>query len=56
MLFAVLVQIGQAAPVHLRLLTGRRLETHRRIRLPAAAARRHVGLQYGVAAAVTQGL
>ena len=38
------------------LLPGRSLETHRGIRLPASAARRHVGLQDGIAAVIAQGL
>ena len=52
-LASVLVQVGQAAPVHLGLLPGRSLETHWGIRLPA---RRHVGLQDGMATVIAQGL
>ena len=55
-LLPVLVQVGQAAPVHLGLLPGSRLETHRGIRLPATPARRHVGLQDGIATVIAQGL
>ena len=55
-LAAVLVQVGQAAPVDLSLLSGRRLETHRGIRLPASPAQRHVGLQDGISAVIAQGL
>ena len=35
-LLPVLVKVGQAAPVHLSLLSGGRLETHRGIGLPAS--------------------
>ena len=40
------------APVHLRLPPGCRLEAHDCVRLPTAAARRHVALQGGVCAAI----
>ena len=52
-LLPVLVKVGQAATVHLGLLPGSCLETHRGIRLPA---RRHVGLQDGIATVIAQGL
>ena len=54
-LLPVLVQVGQAAPVDLRLLPRCRLESHGGLRLPASPARRHVGLQNRVAAVIAQG-
>ena len=55
LLVAILVQVGQAAPVHLSLLPGSRLEAHGGLRLSAMPPGRHVGLQDGIAAVIAQG-
>ena len=52
---AIFAEAAQAAPVHLGLPAGSGLETHRGIRLPPSPARRHVGLQNGVAAVIASG-
>ena len=47
--------VGQTAPVHLRLLTRRRLKPHRRLRLPTPTPRPHVLHHRRIAALVAQG-
>lgn len=56
MLAAILVHVGQAAPVHLRLLLGSRLEANGGLSLTATTLGQNAGLQDGIPAVIPQGL
>ena len=53
-LLPVPADVRQTPPVHLRLLTRRRLKPHRRLRLPTPTPRRHVALQDRIASVIAQ--